>query len=264
MIYNILYTNFSKWRKVIFWEQKKIIKYEVWIANKSIYIDLLSLHGNFNLLKYGHHGLEASTMICLFAAYSFLSKPDNIDRLFLDNIIRTGIDLYQAFLNTEKVSINSKNRYKLILEFEIISNFFKGLYNIQIYDTSSIGYNKIPNLNNFHEWIYDNLELFTNRVTNFISDYACIILVNYESMVIFWNSQSQTYYLYDPHGKGLAFFILPPDRNQNFFITTLNQKIEFSDMSSYILKTQNYSDIITFIKKNISDQGNFSSWYITL
>ena len=266
MIYNILYTNSSKWENVLFWERNLSKEHEIWTGNEFKYSSLEHLHGNFNIFKFGHNGIEASTMICLFAAYKLLLNQTVIDRIFLDSTIRTGIDLYQAFLQTEEGARNSEKRYGLITETNVISNFFENLYDVKIYDTSLVEYadGERPNLYNYNKWIYENLSFYTDKVLNEISNYACIISINHESIVIFWNSQSETYYLYDPQGRGLAFFNIPSDQRQNFFVASLNKEIEYSNMTSYILKTKKYSDIVTFIKENIPYQRNFRSWYITL
>ena len=259
MIYDILYTNFSKWEKVLFWEKNLSKEYEIWTGDELKYSNLEHLHGNFNIFKYGHHGLEASTMICLIAAYKLLLNSSTIDRMFLDNLIRTGIDLYQAFLQTEEGMRNSKKRKGLITETNVISNFFEDLYDVKIYDTRLVEYadGERPNLYNYNEWIYENLSFYTDKELNEIANYACIISVNHESMVIFWDSQTKTYYLYDPQGRGLAFFNIPSDQRQNFFVASLNEEIEYSNMTSYILKSKKYSDIVTFVKKKYTLSKKF-------
>lgn len=266
MIYDILYTNYSKWKSVIFWKNNIMKSHEIWTGDKIKYNNLKHLHGNFNLFKYGHHGLEASTMICFIAAYNLLSKSFNIDRLFLDNIIRTGIDLYQTFLHTDEGKRSSVYKKGLITEAKTISKFFEDLYEVNIYDTSLVEFadGERPNLYNYNEWLEQNISFYTDKAINNISDYACLISVNHESIVFFWDSESETYYLYDPQGRGLAFFNIPSNQRQNFFVTSLNEEIEYSDMTSYILKSKSYNDIIEFIEKNIPFQRNFRSWYITL
>lgn len=266
MIYNVTYTNYSHWKKVIFWERSFTKDHEIWSGNKIIYKNLFYLHGNFNLFKYGHHGVEASTMICLNMGYRLLSKKYQIDRLFLDDTIRSGIDLYQAFIETEDGKRFYSKKTKLITNTDSITLFFESLYNIKSYNSSLIEFadGERPNLFNYNSWLSKNISFFTDKEINDISDFAVIITVSYESLVIYFDSNSETYYLYDPQGRGLAFFDIPSNQNQNLFLAEINERIEYSNLNSYLIMTKNYNEIIKFVKNNIPYQRNFSSVYITL
>lgn len=266
MIYNINYKNKSKWKKVIYWYKSLVENKVLWSGNDLYYDDLEHLHGNFNLFKYGHHGFESSTMISLNAAYNFLLKENVIDSHFLDEIISTGIDLYQSFLKTKDGKRINLKKNRLFTEANIISLFFESKYNVNIFDTSLVefSYKERPNIFNYNSWLFENLSYYTDKAHNEINDYACLIVVNTECFVIFYDSDSRFYYLYDPQGRGLAFFNIPSELRQNFFISENSRNIEYSDMTSYVIKSKYYENIKSFIKENLPYQRNFSSYYITL
>ena len=267
MIYNVLYTNYNKWKQVILWKKSLTKTHEVWSGDKFGFTDLKYLHGNFSLFKYGHNGFSACTMICLNAAYRLLYfNVENIDRKFINDIIDSGIDIYQAFINTEDGKRVLKKQTKLITETEMITKFFRTIYNIDDYDTSLVEFSDVerPDIYNYNKWLYNNISFFTDRTENDIYDYACIITINSECIVIYYDNDSEYYYLFDPQGRGLAFFDIPSKQNQYLFLASINEEIPYSNMNSYLLKTKGYENIVEFIKKIIPYQRNFRSTYITL
>ena len=81
MKYNINYSNIigvnNKWKKTLYWKQAiKDKENEVWSGNDNEYDETFHIHGKINLLNYGHNGIEANTLISLYAAYKMLITKD--------------------------------------------------------------------------------------------------------------------------------------------------------------------------------------------
>jgi hypothetical protein len=279
MKYNINYSNIiggnNRWKKTLYWKQAINDKgIEFWSGNENEYDNMFNIHGTINLLNYGHNGIEANTMISLYAAYKILTTEElenNINSEFIDDCINTGIDLYQAFLNTESGKrINSKNK-TLYVDFEKIIYFFNKLYkNINYYDASLVEFagKYTSDIYNYNNWLFDNIEFYTDKNINDISNYACIILTNSESYcLVFINDNI---YLFDPIGRGHHFFNIPKNENQHSFINNSKHNLFYSNDKSYIVKVNNYEIMKKFIKKTLFHNlkgpymENTKSMYISL
>ena len=266
MIYNILYTNKSIWKDILLWEKSINDEYEIWSADRNYYKDIYVMHGNTSIYKFGHHGILACNMVGLLCAYSFLKiKSDSdITTKFIDNIIEEGIDLYQAFLHTkEGKRVTDK---KFITETELLCKYFKTLYNIEFYDSQLIEVidKERANLYNYDKWLLDNISFYTDKAKNTVEKTACVITVNYECFVLYFDYLDKNYYLFDSQGRGLSFFRIPSNQNKYLFLTKKNAEIPYSNMSAYIIKSKEYSKIVDYIKKTLPYSRNFRSTYIVL
>lgn len=270
MKYNINYSNIigvnNKWKKTLYWKQAiKDKENEVWSGNDNEYDETFHIHGKINLLNYGHNGIEANTLISLYAAYKMLITKDlekNINSDFVDDCINTGIDLYQAFLNTDSGKRISLKTNTLYMDFEKVINFFTKLYNnIDYYDTSLVEFagKYTSDIYNYNNWLQYNIEFYTDKKKNNISNYACVILADSESYCLVFRDDK--IYLFDPIGRGRHFYNIPENENQHSFIKNSNN---YSNDKSYIVKVNDYEIMKKFIKNTLFSNINTKSMYILL
>lgn len=266
MIYDILYTNKSYWKDILLWEKTINDDYEIWSADRNYYKDIFVMHGNKSLYNFGHHGILACNMVGLFGAYSFLKmrSESDINITFIDDIIEKGIDLYQAFLHTKEGKRVTDKRF--ITETDLLCKYFKTLYNIEYYSSQLIEVvdKERANLYDYDKWLLDNISFYTDKAENTVEKTACIITVNYECFVLYFDYLNTNYYLFDSQGRGLSFFRIPSNQNKYLFLTKKNAEIPYSNMSGYIIKSKEYSKIVEYIKKTLPYSRNFRSTYIVL
>lgn len=269
MNYNVLYTNSKEWKNVLLWKKTVVKDNNIWSSNKISYNENLdSLHSNFNLFKFGHNGILASSMICMNGAFKLLATDyQDIDRLFIDEIIEVGIDMHQAFVQTDSGKrYIDKMKNSEIPKANMLGSFFSKILDVNYYDTSLVALTGVdqPNIYNFNEWLYDNISFYTDKSDNIINEFCVIININNESYLIYFDIKNSIYLLFDPHGRGSTFFNIPSNQSQDVFLTGINEKAPYSNMNSYILRTQDYNMIIKFIENNLPYRRNFSSTYLTL
>lgn len=269
MNYNVLYTNSKDWKSVLLWKKTIVKEKNIWSSDKLSYNENLdSLHSNFNLYKFGHNGILASTMMCMNGAFKLLtSNYQDIDRLFIDEIIEIGVDMHQAFVQTESGKRYMERIKKSIIpEANMLGSFFSKILDINYFDTKLVAITGVdqPSIYNFNEWLYNNMNFYTDKVKNVINEFCVIVNINNECYLIYFDIEKSIYLLFDPHGRGSSFFNIPSNQSQDIFLTEINEEVPYSNMNSYILRTQDYNMIIKFIENNLPYRRNFTSTYITL
>lgn len=275
MIYNIKYTNLNGgnkskfWKKTLYWKQTINDKgLELWSGNENEYNNTYHIHGTKNIFSFGHNGIEANSLICLYAGFVLLSEENilnSINYKFIDDIINNGIDLYQAFANTESGKRIVSKTKTLHMDFYKVIDFFNNTFrNINYYDTSIVEFSGVytPDFHNYDKWINDNISFFTDKSDNTIGNYACIILSRSESFCLIFIDD--IIYFFDPIGRGRHFFDIPNKESQYTFVHKKEHKLFYSNENGYILRTDNYDVIKKFLKNTISIDVNNKSIYIKL
>jgi len=275
MKYNIKYINFrggsdnKLWKKTLHWRKTVSDKgMEIWSGNENKYKDMFHIHGKNNILTFGHNGIEASTLICINAAYFFISQENieiKINTETVDKLINNGIDLYQAFANTKSGERIINKTKTLHMEFDKVISFFNTINkDIEYFDTKLLEYTNAytPDFHNYHEWLSKNIKFYTDKESNELDNHACIILNNSESFCLIFLEKK--IYFFDPNGRGMHFFDIPKTENQYSFVHNESHDLIFSNNGGYIIKANNYDTIRDFLQNTIPNDIYNKSIYIKL